>query len=156
MFRSSKDRDEFREKIIKELNSKLSKIREMLDNSGKKVRIIGLTGSFARGDWHAGSDIDVIIVCDNVSGPHWRRLDLPPIVINNHVVEYHIYSPEEFEILSKDARMIVYDLFTDGLILYADKKYLAKVKRIFDQAVKELNVTKKGNFLIRNLKKQNL
>lgn len=152
MFRSSKDRDEFREKIIEKLNNELSKIREILDNSGKKVRILGLTGSFARGDWHVGSDIDIIIVCDNVSGPHWKRLDLPTIVINNHVVEYHIYSPEEFEILSKDARMIVYDLFADGIILYADKEYLSKVKKIFDQAVKEMNVIRKGKFLIRNLK----
>jgi len=98
------------------------------------------------------SDIDIIIVCDNVSGPHWKRLDLPTIVINNHVVEYHIYSPEEFEILSKDARMIVYDLFVDGIILYADKEYLSKVKKIFDQAVKEMNVIREGKFLIRNLK----
>ncbi|MHA1723064.1 MAG: nucleotidyltransferase domain-containing protein [Candidatus Baldrarchaeia archaeon] len=152
MLKSSKNRDKFREKIIKELNRELSKIKEMLDNSGKKVRILGLTGSFARGDWHAGSDIDIIIVCNNVSGPHWRRLNLPSIVINNHVAEYHIYSPEEFEILSKDARMIIYDLFTDGIILYADKKYLTKMKRIFNKAVKEMNVAKEGNFLIRNLR----
>lgn len=152
MFRSSESRDKFREKIIRELSNKLLEIREMLDSSGKKVRILGLTGSFARGDWHVGSDIDVILVCNGVSGPHWKRLDISSIVINNHIVEYHIYSPEEFEILSKDARMPVYDLFNEGIILYADKKYLSKIKRIFSQAVREMRVTKKGNFLIRKLK----
>ena len=151
MLGSGEARDRIRERIIGKLIGELSRIVEEVGRSGLEVKLVGLTGSFARGDWHAGSDIDVIFVCSGVSGPHWRRLDLPPVVIDGHAVEYHIYSPEEFILLAENARMTVFDLFTEGMILHADKEYLDKVRMLFDRAVEEGQVTRRGRFLVRKL-----
>ncbi|MEM1885751.1 MAG: nucleotidyltransferase domain-containing protein, partial [Candidatus Jordarchaeales archaeon] len=71
----SEERDRLREEIIEELKKKMHEVRAIIDPSGEKVKLIGVVGRFARGDWHPGSDIDVILVCEGVSGPHWKRLD---------------------------------------------------------------------------------
>lgn len=151
MPKCGKNRNQVREKIIRKLREKLLEVKRTLDLSGNRVLLIGLIGSFARGDWWEGSDIDIVIVCEGVSGPSWKRLDLEPIVIERHPTEYHIYSPEEFELLARDARMIVYDLFTEGVILYADEEYLHRIRRIFEETIKSLKVTKIGSCLIRRL-----
>ncbi|MCD6513669.1 MAG: nucleotidyltransferase domain-containing protein [Candidatus Odinarchaeota archaeon] len=134
------------------MKSKVVNLKEDLKRKGHAVKLLAIVGSFARGDWHSGSDVDVLIVCENVSGPYWKRLnDLPSLIVENHAVEYHIYSPEEFIDLAKYARMPVFDLFHEGIIIYADKKFLSKVKKIFDDAVSKFHVVKKGPFLIRKI-----
>jgi len=127
----------------------MREVRCLIDPLGGKVKLIGVVGSFARGDWHPGSDIDVILVYEGVSGPHWKRLDLPPVIIRGHSVEYHVLSPEEFKLLCEEARMTAYDLFNEGIIIHADKQYLDGVRRMFDEAAERMRVAKKGSFLIR-------
>lgn len=34
---------------------------------------IGYIGSYARGDWGVGSDIDIVIILDQSTQPHWQR-----------------------------------------------------------------------------------
>nr|MDO8063518.1 nucleotidyltransferase domain-containing protein [Candidatus Freyrarchaeum guaymaensis] len=62
MLGSSEERDEFRRKVIEELGSRMEEVRRVTDPSGSKVKLVGVFGSFARGNWHAGSDVDVLIV----------------------------------------------------------------------------------------------
>lgn len=145
----SEERNRFREEVIEELKKRMHEVRALIDPSGGRVKLIGVVGSFARGDWHPGSDIDVILVYEGVSGPHWKRLDLPPVIIRGHSVEYHVLSPEEFQLLCEDARMTAYDLFNEGIIIHADKQYLDRVKKVFGEAAERTRVAKKGNFLVR-------
>lgn len=39
-----------------------------------KLRRIGYFGSYARGDWGVGSDLDVVIIVDAADGPFEERL----------------------------------------------------------------------------------
>lgn len=149
MLGSSEERDRFRGEVIKELKGRLEEVGKLIDPSRRRVKLVGVVGSFARGDWHAGSDIDVLLVYEGASGPPWKRLDLPPIIVRGHWVEFHVLSPEEFELLCVDARMPAYDLFNEGLIIYADKSYLERVKRLFDEASGRMKVARRGSFLIR-------
>ncbi len=145
------ERDKFGKKIIDELKVKLLKLKDELDSKGHQVKLIAIIGSFARGDWKKSSDIDILLVCENISGPYWKRLDLPPILIQGHAVEYHIYSPQEIKILAEDSRMIIYDFFHSGIIIYADNDFLAEIRDIFRNALQRLKVIRRGNIIIREI-----
>lgn len=153
MLKGSEEYIEYGKRVIREVRDKVTELKEELKHKGHTVKLLAIVGSFARGDWHSGSDIDILIVCENISGPYWKRLaDLPPLMIENNIVEYHIYSPKEFIELARYARMSVFDLFHEGIIIYADKSFLSEVKKIFDDAVNKLQVVKEGSFLIRKIK----
>jgi len=61
----------------------------------REVRRVGYVGSYARGDWGVGSDLDVIIVVDACSTPFvdrplmWNTLTLPV------PVELRVYTEAE-------------------------------------------------------------
>ncbi len=61
-----------------------------------------VTGSVARGEWIAASDIDIIVVLDHEPSPReaselisyvWERLNLPP----QHPLEIHVVGPRGLE-----------------------------------------------------------
>lgn len=61
-----------------------------------------VTGSVARGEWIAASDLDVVIVLPREPSPReaaevislvWERLGLPP----SHPLEIHVVGPKSFE-----------------------------------------------------------
>ncbi len=68
------------------------------------VMRIGYFGSFARGDWGVGSDLDLIIVVKNSSQPFerrsvdWNTTELPV------PADALVYTQEEWESLSKGGR----------------------------------------------------
>lgn len=45
---------------------------EVIRQQGGVLRI-GYIGSYARGDWGVGSDLDLIIVVEHCEQPYWRR-----------------------------------------------------------------------------------
>ena len=65
------------------------------------------------------------------------------MIVQVHHAEFHVLSPEEFEILCEEARMLAYDLFNEGVIIHADEAYLNKVKSKFNQTVEREHVTEK-------------
>jgi len=56
-------------------------VRDWADNVARmrpEVLRIGYIGSYARGDWGVGSDLDLIIILQTSEQPFWRRsLELP-------------------------------------------------------------------------------
>ncbi|HXG15819.1 MAG TPA: nucleotidyltransferase domain-containing protein [Calidithermus sp.] len=38
-----------------------------------ELRRVGYAGSYARGDWGVGSDLDVVLVVERTTLPFWRR-----------------------------------------------------------------------------------
>ncbi len=61
-----------------------------------------LTGSVARGEWTAASDVDILVALDHEPSPReaarviehiWEKLGLPP----NHPLEVHVIGPQSLE-----------------------------------------------------------
>jgi uncharacterized protein len=68
-----------------------------------QIRSIGYFGSYARGDWGPGSDLDLVVVSDAVDPDPFRRaaaFDTAGIPVP---VDVLVYTPEEFERLCAGA-----------------------------------------------------
>ena len=89
-----------------------------------KVKLIILYGSYARGDYKQDSDVNILLVIDDLHNlrPIDRYLLLMD-VIDNYVIEPHIYTPNEFIELVKQCSMTAYDALTYGITLYKDEEF---------------------------------
>ncbi len=68
------------------------------------VRSIGYFGSYARGDWSVGSDLDVIVVVERSDQSFVKRAsewDLTELPVPTDVL---VYTLEEWQALSNDSR----------------------------------------------------
>jgi len=101
------------------------------------VRLAILFGSLARGDWTESSDIDVLVVADELLdnvGENYLKL-------KQYMIEPIGYSSESFMQEIRRANFLILDALRYGKILYADEKYLAKVIRLVERVKEELNIT---------------
>lgn len=67
----------------------------------KQVRRIGYFGSYARGDWGVGSDLDLIVIVDNSEQPFERRArdwDTTDLPVPTDVL---VYTWQEWESLQQ-------------------------------------------------------
>jgi len=70
----------------------------------EEVRCIGYFGSYARGDWSVGSDLDLVIVVDETDQPfekrsaEWDVLELPV------PADVLVYTRKEWEALPQEGR----------------------------------------------------
>jgi predicted nucleotidyltransferase len=63
---------------------------------------LGYFGSYARGDWGVGSDLDLVVIVDNATEPFERRSltwDLNPLPVP---AELQVYTLTEWESLRKE------------------------------------------------------
>ena len=101
----------------------------------KPVLVI-LYGSFARGDYTGGSDIDLLIVADNIPTNYWDRWSLAYEVIEGFPTDPHIYTPEEFRTMLIDGRMTPLDALTEGIKIYAEPKYMQEINMLLSETLK--------------------
>jgi len=72
--------------------------------SHPEVRAIGYIGSYARGDWGVGSDLDLVILVADSSLPFHRRgaeFDTGPLPVPADVF---VYTLEEWQSLQREGR----------------------------------------------------
>jgi predicted nucleotidyltransferase len=73
---------------------------EIAEERADVIRI-GYFGSYARGDWGVGSDLDVVIILDETNEPVERRnlpFDTRPLPVPTDVL---VYTREEWDSLTK-------------------------------------------------------
>ena len=71
-----------------------------------EVRAIGYFGSYARGDWGVGSDLDVVLLVDRSDEPFQRRgarWDTTRLPVP---VDLLVYTVEEWERLGREGRRL--------------------------------------------------
>lgn len=124
---------EYLKKIIKEKKASL------------KPQLVILYGSIARGDWHEGSDIDLLVISDFVPANFRDRGSVLLDVVQGIPIEPHVYTTREFDEMLTYARMTALDALSEGIILYAKKNYLKKVKEKFKQTVDKFKAEKTDN-----------
>ena len=98
--------------------------------------LVILYGSFARGDYTSGSDIDLLIVADNIPTNYWDRWSLAYEVIEGFPTDPHIYTPEEFRTMLIDGRMTPLDALTEGIKIYAEPKYMQEINMLLSETLK--------------------
>ncbi|MBS7611940.1 nucleotidyltransferase domain-containing protein [Candidatus Bathyarchaeota archaeon] len=107
-----------------------------------KPKLVILYGSFARGDWHRGSDLDLLVVSDDVPLDYRDRWDILYTVIMGFPVEPHVYTTQEFEEMLVHGRMTVLDALTEGVVVYADEKFMEKVDKMLKETMEKLQPRK--------------
>ncbi len=120
-----------------------------------KPKLVILYGSFVRGDWHRGSDLDLLVVSDNVSPNFMDRWDPLYAVIMGFPTEPHVYTTQEFEEMLTHGRMTALDALTEGVILHANKRFMKKVEKMLKETMEKLEPQKIGvGWKLKNLSNQ--
>jgi len=127
------------EEVLGRLRSLIAETRDRL-----KPKLVILYGSFVKGDWHRGSDLDLLVVSDNVPQNFMDRGDPLYAVIMGFPTEPHVYTAQEFEEMLTHGRMTVLDALTEGVILHADKRFMEKVEKMLKETMKKLEPQKIG------------
>jgi predicted nucleotidyltransferase len=133
MHKLSKENRRIYQEVIKELKDLVTKTAHKL-----QPKLVILYGSFVRGDWHPGSDLDILLISDNVPTNFKDRWDILYTVLKGFPVEPHIYTTKEFEEMLKHGRMTVLDALTEGTTLHADAQFMKKTNRILKEVMKKL------------------
>jgi predicted nucleotidyltransferase len=87
---------------------------------GDRVRDVRLYGSYARGDAHEGSDVDVFVRIQGITEAERRELfDLVGDVDVEHLVTVHVFAPsdEEYRWLDHHQARILRDIRAEGMAL---------------------------------------
>lgn len=137
MYRLSGENREVYEKVVGKLRKLVAETMDDL-----KPKLVILYGSIARGDWHKGSDLDLLVVSDSVSSNFKDRGDQLFGVIQGFPVEPHVYTTQEFEEMLTHGRMTVLDALTEGAVLYAQKNYLRKIEKKLEETMENLKPEK--------------
>ncbi|MHA1413222.1 MAG: nucleotidyltransferase domain-containing protein [Promethearchaeota archaeon] len=114
MYKSSSKNSIISQKKIRKFLKKL--VNKLISNYD--ISQIILFGSFARGDYHEYSDIDLIIIGyldDNFFNRIGKVLDLVP---PNIELEPLVYTPKEFEKMKENENPFILNVLEEGIILY--------------------------------------
>ena len=90
---------------------------------------IGYFGSYARGDWGVGSDLDLIIILESSNQPFMRRgreLDATDLPVPADVV---IYSKDEWQSLKQQGRF--YETVMGETVWVFDERELKRETSVF-------------------------
>jgi len=113
--------------------------------SSLKVHSIILYGSMARGDYGAGSDVDIIVISDNLPRNFDRRLRMLAELNNTTApIECLAYTPREFEIMLSRMHPTVLYALDEGIIIYDDGT-TEEMKRKFNK-LKQLGIVRKFRY----------
>ena len=131
MRRGGREADEVRERVIEGVRRHVESLRGKL-----RVLLAVVYGSFARGDWRKGGDVDLLVVAEGLPGTYWERWDALFAVVEGFLLDPHAYTPEEFLKLLADCRMTPIEALLDGVVVYADEEFYAKVMEELSRALK--------------------
>lgn len=137
MYQFSEEDHRLHEEVVGRLKKYILEAADKL-----KPKLAILYGSFVRGDWHRGSDLDLLVVSDSVPLDFKDRWDLLYTVIMGFPVEPHIYTTREFEEMLKHGRMTALDALTEGIILYADEDFKRGVDKMLEETMIRLGPKK--------------
>ncbi|MBC7128617.1 MAG: nucleotidyltransferase domain-containing protein [Thermoplasmatales archaeon] len=104
-------------KRSKEILEGIEKYKEKIIKILKPEKII-LFGSFARGDFNEGSDIDIVVIAE------WKENFLDRIKILMDLNDYSLpveaigYTKEEFEKMKEEKNPFILNILEEGKIIY--------------------------------------
>lgn len=83
---------------------------------------ISLFGSFARGEWHENSDLDLFIVAEERNRcAEWLREASEKNEFKLQI-EAFVHTPEEYETMLDEMRPFITQVITEGIVVYEKPK----------------------------------
>jgi len=100
---------------------------EAMARARPDVLRIGYIGSYARGDWGVGSDLDLIVVVEHCEEPFWRRglewdLSLLPVP-----ADLLVYTQEEWQALAAQGGRFYQTVEREAVWVYRRAAYNVSV-----------------------------
>jgi len=77
-----------------------------------------LFGSFARGDYHAGSDVDLLIVKQTNRPFTERSAEVLRACQSKLAIEPLVYTPDEFERMKRQKNPFIFKALAEGKVIY--------------------------------------
>lgn len=118
-------------------------INSVLEKFGKKVVSIILFGSVARGTARKGSDIDLLVVIEDLP-EEWRKRDsVLDDAVMSILLKYHmrifpiIVDPEDVLISAKWPNPLFYGIFLGYEILHDKNRFFRNVMEVARNVIKE-------------------
>jgi predicted nucleotidyltransferase len=107
-------------KIKKKYSRYPSLVRKTIDcvARGYAPQKIWLYGSFARGDFHQGSDLDLIIIKETSKKLPDRIEEVLGYVPGGIAVEPMVYTPGEIETMLAQKNIFLEQAFSEGVLVY--------------------------------------
>ena len=99
----------------------IARFQKAIESKGINVSKLILYGSYARGDFREGSDIDLILISEDFSGhDYWSRIDILSEAIYDVFAPIEVvgFTPEEWDQQTSP----LYDYARQGEILYAARQ----------------------------------
>lgn len=96
----------------------VARFRVALETRGIRVAKLVLFGSYATGQFHEGSDIDLVVVSDDFEGKsHWERIDLLSAAI------HEVFAPIEAVAMTQTewegGHSMIAEVAREGIVLPA-------------------------------------
>jgi len=110
------------------LEKYLSELKKELD-----LKLVILFGSLARGDWKESSDIDLLIVSDDLSDDPAENF----IKLKRGCVEPHGFNSKRFLDELEKPNLVILDALEYGKRLIADRKFMKLVESKFQEVKKK-------------------
>ena len=91
---------------------------EMAVNRREGIIKLGYFGSYARGDWGVGSDLDLVVIVDHATEPFERRSltwDLSPLPVPSELL---VYTSTEWQSLRKEGGRFARTLEQETIWVY--------------------------------------
>ena len=97
---------------------------EKIALSRQDVLKIGYFGSYARGDWGVGSDLDLIIIVESCGQPFYRRSSEWDVTEFPVPVDVLVYTKKEWQSFSQ--RRFYQTVMQEAVWVYQQQEYLSK------------------------------
>lgn len=82
-----------------------------------KPEVIMVFGSYATGNIHPDSDIDILLVKKTKKRPLWRRIEARKSIETDLPIDFLVYTPNEYIQLKKES-LFLNSIIDEGKIIY--------------------------------------
>ncbi len=124
----------------KEIDKYMQILKEKLN-----PKLIILHGSIARGTFGVGSDVDILVISDELPKNFNKRLKLLYLLDETSApIDIKGYTTKEFQRMILKGHPLALDALEEGIVLFADEDYLRDIKKLFVHAKKKFKRIEKG------------
>jgi predicted nucleotidyltransferase len=105
-----------------------------------RPKCVILFGSYAKGNFTEGSDIDVCVIAEGLPEDELRRRTLTGSYRTPKIAAMGFY-PLEFMDFLKKRRCLVYDIISDGIAVYGED-FFEEIKGIYEECIRAFGMIK--------------